>query len=52
MQDLTLRLRQVMQDPLQTEANFQAILVEARSSPTKPAHTKRKFGLVPTAVFE
>jgi hypothetical protein len=30
MQDLTLRLRQVMQDSLQTEANFQAILVEGQ----------------------
>jgi hypothetical protein len=30
MQDLTLRMRQVMQDSLQTEANFQAILVEGQ----------------------
>jgi hypothetical protein len=30
MQELSLRLRQVMQDSLQTEANFQAILVEGQ----------------------
>jgi len=30
MQDLSLRLRQVMQDSLQTEANFQAILLEGQ----------------------